>query len=134
MATFSILLPTRNRLDLLKRAIQTVLRQDFEDWEIVISDNYSDEDIQPYVESLNDSRIRYQRTDSFVPVTDNWNRALEASRGDYVIMLGDDDGLLRGCLSGLHNYIQQYDNPDAFYTSAALYAYPMSCKMLPMAF
>ena len=35
MAMFSILLPTRNRLDLLKRAIQTVLRQDFEDWEII---------------------------------------------------------------------------------------------------
>jgi len=134
MAMFSILLPTRNRLDLLKRAIQTVLRQDFEDWEIIISDNYSDEDIQPYVESLNDSRIRYQRTDSFVPVTDNWNRALDASRGDYVIMLGDDDGLLRGCLSGLHNYIQQYDNPDAIYTSAALYAYPNVMQNAPDGF
>ena len=134
MAMFSILLPTRNRLDLLKRAIQTVLRQDFEDWEIIISDNCSDEDIQPYVESLNDSRIRYQRTDSFVPVTDNWNRALDASRGDYVIMLGDDDALLRGYLSGLHSYIQQYDNPDAIYTSAALYAYPKVMQNAPNGF
>ena len=124
MTTFSILLPTRNRLNLLDRAIQTVLRQDFHDWEIIVSDNCSDENIQPYVANLNDSRIRYQRTSSFVPVTENWNQALQASQGDYVIMLGDDDGLLGGYLSRLNTLIHQHNSPDVIYTCATLYAYP----------
>lgn len=121
---FSILLPTRNRLELLGRAIETVRRQDFHDWEIVVSDNCSDEDIGSYVQGLGDDRIRYQRTERFLPVTQNWTRALEASRGDYVIMLGDDDGLLRGYLSTLDRLIREHAAPEAIYTSACLYAYP----------
>lgn len=121
---FSVLLPTRNRLDLLSRAIETVRRQDCDDWEIIVSDNFSEEDVAGYVRSLGDSRIKYFRTDSFLPVTDNWNNALDRSTGDYVIMLGDDDGLMRGYFSTLSELIEQFDSPDFVYTSAFLYAYP----------
>jgi len=121
---FSVLLPTRNRLELLRNAIETVLRQDHSDWEIIVSDNYSDQDIAGYVRSLNEPRIRYYRTDSFVPVTDNWNNALEKSTGDFVVMLGDDDCLMRGCLSTLRRIIERHGNPDFIYTNALLYAYP----------
>ncbi len=98
---FSVLLPTRNRLDLLSYAIETVRRQDYSDWEIIVSDNFSEEDIAGYVRSIDDSRIKYCRTDKFVPVTDNWNNALAKSDGDYVIMLGDDDCLMKGYFSTL---------------------------------
>ena len=82
---FSVLLPTRNRLDLLSYAIETVRRQDYSDWEIIVSDNSSEEDIAGYVRSLDDSRIKYYRTDQFVPVTDNWNNALAKSDGSKSI-------------------------------------------------
>lgn len=121
---FSVLLPTRNRLDLLSYAIETVRRQDYFDWEIVVSDNFSDEDIAGYVRSLKDSRIKYYRTDKFVPVTDNWNNVLDKSDGDYVIMLGDDDCLMQGYFSTLNKVIEKHDAPDLIYTSAYLYAYP----------
>lgn len=121
---FSVLLPTRNRLDLLARAIETVRRQDYDDWEIIVSDNFSEEDVSGYIQSLGDARIKYFRTDSFVPVTDNWNNALDKSTGDYVIMLGDDDGLMKGYFSTLSKLIEQFDSPDFIYTSAFLYAYP----------
>lgn len=121
---FSVLLPTRNRLDLLSYAIETVRRQDYADWEIVVSDNFSGEDIAGYVRSLNEPRIKYFRTDKFVPVTDNWNNALGKSDGDYVIMLGDDDCLMHGYFSTLSKVIEEHDAPDLIYTSAYLYAYP----------
>ena len=121
---FSVLLPTRNRLNLLAYAVETVRRQDYQDWEIVISDNFSDEDIAGFVKSLDDPRILYHRTDSFIPVTDNWNNALEKCSGDYVIMLGDDDCIMKGCLSSLRGLIEAYGRPDFIYTSALLYAYP----------
>ena len=124
---FSVLLPTRNRLLYLTYAIETVRRQDYDDWEIVVSDNDSEEDIRAHVESLNDPRIRYVRTESFIPVTDNWNNALRHSSGDYVIMLGDDDGLMKGYFRTLAELIKQEKEgcpPDAIYTGAYLYDYP----------
>ncbi len=121
---FSVLLPTRNRLDLLKYAIESVRRQDYDNWEIIVSDNYSNEDVLGYVQSLNEFRIKYFRTDSFIPVTDNWNNALYKSSGDFVIMLGDDDCLLQGYFTTVFEMIEKYGMPDFIYSNALLYAYP----------
>src|SRR4051794_10427964 len=95
---FSILLPTRNRTEYLSHAVYTILNQDYDNWEAIVSDNHSEQDIAAYVASLGEPRIKYFRTNGFVSVTENWNTALEKSSGDYVIMLGDDDGLLSGYL------------------------------------
>lgn len=121
---FSVLLPTRNRLEYLRYAVTSVLNQDYDNWELIISDNHSEEDIQGYVKSLADSRIKYSRTQSFVPVTDNWNNAMEKATGDYVIMLGDDDALTRGYFQNALKLINKFENPDLLYSSAYLYSYP----------
>lgn len=121
---FSVLLPTRNRIDLLRHAVESVRMQDYADWEIVISDNASEEDVAGFVASCGDDRIRYSRTDSFLPVTENWNRALEQSSGDYLIMLGDDDALMPGCLSTARQLIASWGDPDVIYTQALQFAYP----------
>jgi glycosyltransferase involved in cell wall biosynthesis len=123
---FSILLPTRNRLEYLKLAVESVLRQDCEDWEITISDNQSRQDVAGYVTSLADERIACSRTKRIVPlpVTDNWNRALALSDGDYVLMLGDDDALLPGYLSRMRELIERFERPDVIYTKALLFTYP----------
>ncbi|MHB8845791.1 MAG: glycosyltransferase family 2 protein [Nitrospirota bacterium] len=131
---FSVLLPTRNRLELLAYAMETVRRQDYDDWEIVVSDNASEQDIAGYIRSLNEPRIKYVRTSSFVPVTDNWNNALKNSSGDYVIMLGDDDCLLKGFFRTMDRLIEAYEGPDCIYTNALLYAYPGVMREHPEGF
>ena len=120
----SVLLPTRDRLEYLRHAVESVRRQEGEDWEIVVSDNDSTEDVAGYVASLEDPRIRYVRTPRFVPVTENWNNALRHSRGDYVVMLGDDDALLPGYLRALTELVARFQDPDVIYTGALLFAYP----------
>lgn len=131
---FSVLIPTRNRLELLKYAVETVLRQDYEDWEVIVSDNDSAEDIQGYVAGLRDPRVRYVRTGGFVPVTDNWNFALSHSIGDYVVMLGDDDCLLKGYFRAQSELIDRYAHPDFVYTDAIQYAYPDAMPDHPQGF
>jgi glycosyltransferase involved in cell wall biosynthesis len=121
---FSVLLPTRNRLEYLRYAVETVRRQDFEHWEIVVADNASEDDIAGFVAGLDDKRIRYVRSEEFLPVTDNWNRALERSSGEFVIMLGDDDGLMKGYFSRALALIAEHGRPDLIYSSGYLYAYP----------
>lgn len=121
---FSVLLPTKNRLDLLQYAITSVIRQDYDNWEIIVSDNCSEQDVAGYVCALNDSRIKYYKTTSAIPVTDNWNEALEKSTGDYVIMLGDDDCLMPGYFQTASKLISKYGSPECIYTKAFQYAYP----------
>jgi glycosyltransferase involved in cell wall biosynthesis len=121
---FSVLIPTRNRLELLRYAVDSVRAQDYADWEVIISDNCSDEPIGGFVQGLSDRRIVYSRSDRFLPVTDNWNRALGLSTGRYVIMLGDDDALLRGYFRRMLALIEQFDAPDAIYTEAVQFGYP----------
>ena len=121
---FSVLLPTRNRLELLRYAVESVRRQELQDWEVIVSDNDSAEDIRGFVSSLGDSRIRYFRTERFVPVTDNWNSALSRAQGDYVIMLGDDDCLLPGYFRTMTGLIERFRDPDCIYCDAVQFAYP----------
>jgi glycosyltransferase involved in cell wall biosynthesis len=120
----SVLLPTHNRLEYLRYAIESVRRQDADGWEVIVSDNASTEDIAGYVSELRDERIRYVRTDGFVPVTENWNNALRHSRGEYVVMLGDDDALLPGYCAALQALVDRFGRPDVIYTGALLFAYP----------
>lgn len=120
----SVLLPTRNRLEYLRYAAQTVLRQDDGDLELVISNNDSSEDIEGFVRELGDDRVVYRRTASFVPVTENWQNALDHSTGDYVVMLGDDDGLMPGYVRHIRDIVQRFDRPELIYQAAWLYAYP----------
>jgi len=121
---FSVLLPTRNRLKYLKYAVDSVLAQDYENWEIIISDNDSQEDIHSYIQSLNDPRIKYFRTKTFVSVTENWNNSINHCTGDYVIMLGDDDILLNKYFSTMIQLLQQYNYPNLIYANAYIYTYP----------
>jgi glycosyltransferase involved in cell wall biosynthesis len=122
--TVSILLPTRNRLDYLRYAIETVLRQDAPDWEIVVSDNDSEDDIAGHVASLGDPRIVYTRTERFLPVTENWRNALAHSAGDLIVMLGDDDGLMPGFVSRVTELSERFGQPDVIHSSALVCAYP----------
>jgi glycosyltransferase involved in cell wall biosynthesis len=121
---FSVLLPTYNRLDLLQYAVESVTRQDYDDWELIISDNQSEDDVAGYVKGLDDPRIIYARTSHLLNVTENWNRALSLSSGEYVVMLGDDDALMPGYFTTLLRVAGQYDTPDWIYTEAYEYAYP----------
>ena len=120
---FSILLPSRNRLELLRHAIDSVLGQDA-DLEIVVADNASDKSYSDYISSLGAIAVRSVRSECPLTVTENWNRALAASTGRYVIMMGDDDALVPGWLARATRLFRQFDEPDALYAMAYHYAYP----------
>jgi glycosyltransferase involved in cell wall biosynthesis len=129
----SVLLPTRDRLDYLRHAVQSVLSQDAGDWEVIVSDNFSSEDVAGYLASVQDDRVRYVRTPRLVPVTENWNNALRHSEGDYVLMLGDDDALLPGYMAAIGRLVAQFDEPDLIYHKAILYTYPGVSPQAPFA-
>ena len=121
---FSVVVPTHNRLHLLRDAIETVRRQEFGQWEVVVFDNASKDGIADHVHSLDDQRVRYARSDSFLPVTDSWNRAIELARGDYVVLLGDDDGLTPHYFKRLTDIIERFNSPDVVYNNIYQFWHP----------
>jgi glycosyltransferase involved in cell wall biosynthesis len=129
--TFSVLLPTKDRLHLAKGAIETVRRQSVDDWELILADNCSNDDVAGYVASLGDPRIRHLRSEQPLSVTDNWNRCIDAARGRWMVMLGDDDGLTPGYLARMTRLIGDFPDAELLYTGAWHFVFPGAVPGVP---
>ena len=58
----TVIIPTRERCDVLESSLRTVTSQDYDNLEIIVSDNCSTDDTEGVVRRANDQRIRYVRT------------------------------------------------------------------------
>ena len=90
----SVGLPTYNRPELLKRALDIATSQTYSNLEIIVSDNASpDSCVKDVVDSYlsKDSRITYYRQEQNIGVLANADFVLQKSRGEYFTLLSDDD-------------------------------------------
>lgn len=106
---FSVVIPAY-KAAFFQEAVCSVLHQTWIDWELVIVDDASPEDLKSLIApALSDPRVRYYRNENNIGasnVADNWNRGLEYCCGDYVICMGDDDRLLPECLAEYASLIE----------------------------
>ena len=109
--TFSILIPAYKRR-FLAEAVESVLAQTCADFELIIVNDASPEDLRSVVTPyLGDPRVRYYENAhncGAVDVVDNWNICLSHAAGDYVLCMGDDDRLLPHCLTCYAHLIKQF--------------------------
>ena len=115
MPQFSIIIPTRDRADLFARALDSVLAQDFDSFEvIVINDGSSGAQLDAYraIEASDDARVRHHhlphRRRGHGPAYSR-NVGAELSRGDFLCFLDDDDlwiddGHLRRCQASIERH------------------------------
>ncbi|MGH6612741.1 glycosyltransferase family 2 protein [Sphingomonas sp.] len=96
--TFSVVIPLYNRAELIALTINSVLAQDFSDFEIIVVDDGSQDNPEPVIAAIGDSRIRYVRQDNAGGGAAR-NRGIEAARGRYIAFLDSDDQFLPGKLS-----------------------------------
>src|ERR1700755_22858 len=96
---FSIVIPTYNRSELVQGAVRSVLAQTFADFEVVVSDNCSQDDTRDVIERFADPRVRYVRTPSHGVIAESWEFARTQARGTLVMMLSDDDALVHDALA-----------------------------------
>ena len=115
---FSVTIPTF-KARYLAEAIQSVSEQSYADWELIIVDDCSPEDIKSIVTPwLDDSRIHYYRNDhncGAPNLVDNWNICLSYCTGDYVICMGDDDRMLPCCLDEYAKLIEKYPDLNVYH-------------------
>src|SRR5260221_12305463 len=125
-ARFSILLPTRNGGAFLDDALRSVLDQ-HGDFEVVVADNANDDQTVAVLASHSaDARLRVVRSDTVVPVTENWMRALRAGRGDYFLMIGDDDLVLPRFFERVDAILRRHGDPECLTFDAFTYVAPGS--------
>jgi glycosyltransferase involved in cell wall biosynthesis len=112
MTQISVALPVYNGANFLREALESILSQDFADFELVISDNCStDETPQILAEFVNrDPRVRVHRSEKFLPQAENVNRAVELCSSTWVKLFCHDDLMLPGCLREIRQAIT--NNPD----------------------
>jgi glycosyltransferase involved in cell wall biosynthesis len=91
---FSISIPTYNRPHDLKNALQSLLRQTYSNFEIIVCDNSSNNKSQKVVESFQDKRIKYFKNRENIGFARNLYKAIKKAKGQYIFLFGDDDCLL----------------------------------------
>lgn len=108
MPKVSIIVPTYNRADYLKKSLESILKQEYTDFEIIVSDNLSTDNTAEVVRAIGDPRIYYHCNDSNIGMARNYNMALDLARGEYIQFFSDDDIMLPGCLTNNVKILDTY--------------------------
>lgn len=104
----TVAIPTIDgRAKYLQSCLNTCITQDA-DFEILVSDNPGGE-ARDLVRSLNDARVRYVTPPQYLPMSAHFDFALTQVRGDVVTFIGDDDGLMPGCINRVIELIEHTD-------------------------
>jgi glycosyltransferase involved in cell wall biosynthesis len=87
----TVAIPTRNRMSLLMRAIDSVLAQSYQDFELLIIDNASTDATTSIPAVVRDQRLRYVRNPEDLGIIGNWNRCIDLASGEFLAIFHDDD-------------------------------------------
>lgn len=119
--TFTVVIPTHNRKDLLKRALQSVNRQTTHDYEIVVVDDASSDGTQAFLTEISSDRCRVFRNHLNLGVSASRNRGAAAARGEFIVFLDDDDQLRSQTLQRLSEEHSANPELDFFWGGRAIH-------------
>lgn len=117
--TVTIAIPTYKRSNLLKEALDSAINQvDYFDYDIIVVDNNPERgcETEKLMLSYNNRRLSYYKNTENLQLIGNWNRLYSLAKGEYVVMLHDDDLLYPDFLSVMFSVIDKHSvKYDAFY-------------------
>lgn len=120
---FTVIIPTRERSDTLIHSLKTALSQDYDQFQVLVSDNASEDDTREKISSINDPRLKYVNTGQRVSMSENWEFALSNADRGWITVIGDDDALLPGTLSKVHEIIKK-TGTSAIRSNGCFYKWP----------
>ena len=102
----------------LKETIDSALQQDYNNIELVIVNDHSPQDLDSVVNQFDDSRIHYYINEKNLgkeSIVLNWNMCLSYARGEFFVLLCDDDVLLPNFVSSLLRLADKYPSCNVFH-------------------
>ena len=111
MPFITVAIPTYNRARLLDRCLRSVFASQFDEMEVLVSDNASTDSTQDVLSSFDDPRLRYWRNPTNLGMEQNLLSVVEAAKGEWVFCLTDDDYLIPGAFD---RYISMLKSKDEY--------------------
>lgn len=99
---------TYKRAVYLHDTLQKILWQTYNDYEVIVSDNDPEESGRPVVEAFHDPRLKYFPNGENLGMKKSYNKSLERSSGEYIIMIADDDPVYPDMLMTLFNLQKEF--------------------------
>jgi len=87
----SVIIPTYNHASYLKEAMGSVLGQTYSNLELIVIDNFSTDDTESIVQSLDDDRIRYLKFSNNGVIAASRNHGIKEAKGEFIAFLDSDD-------------------------------------------
>lgn len=113
---YSFVLPAY-KARFFKEALDSILAQTYKDFELIIVNDASPEDLTSIVKSYDDPRIRYYINQENIGGRDlvaQWNHCLEYANGEYVILASDDDLYHHDYLEKMNTLVDKYPKANVF--------------------
>ena len=114
---FSIIIATYNSENYLRRTLESIISQDFTDYEILIVDGGSKDGTLAIVARYGDT-ISVCISEPDNGIYDAWNKGIKRARGQWIMFVGSDDLLLPGALSTYAQFLSQQQHTNLEYVSA----------------
>src|SRR5262249_24809581 len=123
---FSIVIPTRNGAPYVFGALKSILRQSYQSCEVVVSVNHSADETMSQVRSIDDPRLRVVVPPAPLSMTLHYEWCLKQARGEWITILGDDDGLMPYFFDEITPLIKKCSrmNVDAILSRRAYFFWP----------
>jgi glycosyltransferase involved in cell wall biosynthesis len=102
----SVAIPVFNGMPFIVETIESILNSDYSDYEIVISDDSSNDGTSEWLQSLRDKRIKLINPPSRLSMAENWDFVVKSCQGDYIKLISADDVITTG---GLRNQVEILD-------------------------
>lgn len=116
MVRYSFVLPAY-KVQYFKEALDSILFQTYKDFELIIVNDASPEDLDSIVNSYDDPRIRYYVNEENIGGMDlvaQWNHCLEYATGEYIILASDDDVYHLEYLEKMNALVEKYPDVNVF--------------------
>ncbi|MEV6685612.1 glycosyltransferase [Streptomyces sp. NPDC051130] len=91
MGTFDFMLPYYGDVRLMQDAVRSILAQTDPDFRLVVIDDGKEPDVPGWFEALGDERVHYTRNEQNLGITKNFQKCVELSEADHVVIMGCDD-------------------------------------------
>lgn len=106
---------TRRRPDLLRQTLRSIQNQTVNDFEVIVSDNDTEGSAKPVIDSLNDRRLRHNQNEKDLGMNASFNRSLALARGEFAVMITDDDPIYPDHLETLKSLAEKHPNFGAYF-------------------
>jgi glycosyltransferase involved in cell wall biosynthesis len=101
----SIVVPTYNREKKLKRVVQSIIKQTYKNWELIIVDNYSSDNTETLIENFKNNKIHFYKLNNNGVIAKSRNFGISKSSGQYICFLDSDDWWHKEKLNYVNEYI-----------------------------